>query len=133
MSAGPEPCWVPAIAVRAIHHDQILEHGGLQGIRNATALEAALARPRQRWDYEELSTIPQLAAAYAEALIRAHPFADGNKRSGFLVAVVFLGLNGFRFQASNEEVVLMICRLAAAELPLADFQAWFETNSTGPT
>ncbi len=133
MSAGPEPCWVPAIAVRAIHHDQILEHGGLQGIRNATALEAALARPRQRWDYEELSTIPQLAAAYAEALIRAHPFADGNKRSGFLVAVVFLGLNGFRFQASNEEVVLMICRLAAGELPWTDLQAWFETNSTGPT
>ena len=133
MSAGPEPCWVPAIAVRAIHHDQILEHGGLQGIRNATALEAALARPRQRWDVEELSTIPPLAAANAEALIRAHPFADGNKRSGFLVAVVFLGLNGFRFQASNEEVVLMICRLATGELPWADLQAWFETNSTGPT
>ena len=92
-----------------------------------------MARPRQRWEYEELSTIPQLAAAYAEALIRAHPFADGNKRRGFVVAIVFLGLNGFRFHASNEEVVLMICRLAAAELPLADFQAWFETNSTGPT
>ena len=133
MSAGPEPCWVPALAVRAIHHEQILEHGGLQGIRNATALEAALARPRQRWEVEELSTIPQLAAAYAEALIQAHPFADGNKRSGFLVAVVFLGLNGFRFQASNEEVVLMICRLAAGELPWADFQAWFESKSTGPT
>jgi death-on-curing protein len=72
-----------------------------------------------------------LAAAYAEALIRAHPFADANKRCSFLVAVVFLGLNGFRFHASNEEVVLMICRLAAAELPLADLQAWFETNSTG--
>lgn len=133
MSAGPEPCWVPAIAVPAIHHEQILEHGGLQGIRNATALEAALARPRQRWEVEELSTIPQLAAAYAEALIRAHPFADGNKRSGFLVAVVFLGLNGFRFQASNEEVVLMICRLAAGELPWADLQAWLESKSTGPT
>ncbi len=133
MSAGPEPCWVPAIAVRAIHHEQILEHGGLQGIRNATALEAALDRPRQCWEVEELSTIPQLAAAYAEALIRAHPFADGNKRSGFLFAVVFLGLNGFRFQASNEEVVLMICRLAAGELPWADLQAWFATKSTGPT
>lgn len=119
--------------MRAIHHEQILEHGGLQGIRRATALEAALARPRQRWDTEELSTIPQLAAAYAEALIRAHPFADGNKRSGFLVAVVFLGLNGFRFQASNEDVVLMICRLAAAELPWADLLAWFEANSTGPS
>lgn len=133
MSTGPEPCWVPAIAVRAIHHEQILEHGGLQGIRSSTGLEAALAGPRQRWNYAELSTIPQLAAAYAEALIRAHPFVDGNKRSGFLVAVVFLGLNGFRFHASNEDMVVMICRLAAAELPWADLEAWFEANSTCPT
>ncbi len=65
MRAGPEPCWVAALAVRAIHHEQILEHGGLQGIRSATALEAALAHPRQRLDHEERSTIPQLAAAYA--------------------------------------------------------------------
>jgi len=63
--AGPEPRWVPAVAVRALHHEQILEHGGLQGMRTATALEAALARPRQRWSYGELSTIPELAAAYA--------------------------------------------------------------------
>lgn len=133
MSTGHEPCWVPAVAVRAIHHEQMLEHGGLQGIRSATALEAALARPRPRWEYSELNTIPQLAAAYAEALIRAHPFADGNKRSGFLIAVVFLGLNGFRFNASNEDVVVMICRLAAAELPWADLQAWFEANSSRPS
>jgi len=60
---------------------------------------------QQRWSYGELQTIPQLAAAFAEAIVRAHPFSDGNKRSGFLVAVVFLGLNGFSFQASNESVV----------------------------
>ena len=130
MSKGPEPTWVPATAIRAMHHQQILEHGGLQGIRSATALEAALARPQQRWSYGELTTIPQLAAAYAEALTRAHPFADGNKRSGFLVGVVFLGLNGFRFTASNEDVVLMIRRLAAAELPWADLLAWFDANSS---
>jgi death-on-curing protein len=132
MSAGHEPCLVPDVAVRAIHHERMLEHSGLQGIRSATALEAALARPRPRWEYSELNTIPQLAAAYAEALIRAHPFADGNKRSSFLVAVV-LGLNGFRFHSSNEDVVLMICRLAAAELPWSELQAWFEANSSRPS
>jgi len=131
--AGQEPRWVPAVAVRALHHEQILEHGGLQGIRTATALEAALVRPRQRWSNGELSTIPELAAAYAEAIVRAHPFADGNKRSGFLVAVVFLGLNGFRFNASNESVVMTIRRLAAGELPWADLQAWFNANSSGPS
>ncbi|MFM8604946.1 MAG: type II toxin-antitoxin system death-on-curing family toxin [Cyanobium sp.] len=119
--------------MRALHHEQILEHGGLQGIRSATALEAALARPRQRWSHGELSTIPELAAACAEAIVRAHPFADGNKRSGFLVAVVFLGLNGFRFHVSNESVVLTIRRLAAAELPWAELQAWFNANSSRPS
>ena len=65
--------------------------------------------------------------------IRAHSSADGNKRSGFLVAVVFLGLNGFRFNASNEDVVLMSRRLAAAETPWAVLQAWHEANSSGPS
>ena len=130
MTPGDEPCWVPSVAVRAIHHEQILEHGGLQGVRHATALEAALARPKQRWGYGELQTIPELAAAYAEAIVVAHPFADGNKRSGFLVAVVFLGLNGFSFKASNESVVLNIRRLAAGELPWTELANWFSTQSS---
>lgn len=114
--------------MQAIHRQQTLEHGGLQGIRSQAALDAALARPQQRWSYGELSTIPQLAAAYADAIARAHPFVDGNKRSGLLVAVVFLGLNGFGFQASNESVVLMIQRLAAGELPWAELEQWFATH-----
>ncbi|MFM1900784.1 MAG: putative prophage maintenance system killer protein [Cyanobacteriota bacterium] len=129
MSNTAEPRWVPSVAVQAIHRQQTLEHGGLQGIRSQAALHAALARPQQRWSYGELSTIPQLAAAHAEAIVRAHPFVDGNKRSGFLVAVVFLGLNGFSFQGSNESVVLMIQRLAADDLPWEELEAWFAGNS----
>jgi len=130
VTLNDEPCWVPSVAVCAIHHEQILEHGGLQGIRSETALEAALSRPRQRWGYGELTTIPELAAAYAEAIVVAHPFADGNKRSGFLVAVVFLGLNGFSFKASNESVVLNIRRLAAGELSWAELATWFGAQSS---
>lgn len=129
MSNTAEPRWVPSVAVEAIHRQQTLEHGGLQGLRSQASLDSALARPQQRWSYGELQTIPQLAAAYAEAIVRAHPFSDGNKRSGFLVAVVFLGLNGFSFQASNESVVLMIQRLAAGELPWEELEAWFSDNS----
>ena len=120
---------MPSVAVEAIHRQQTLEHGGLQGLRSQASLDSALARPQQRWSYGELHTIPQLAAAYAEAIVRAHPFSDGNKRSGFLVAVVLLGLNGFSFQASNESVVLMIQRLAAGELPWEELEAWFSYNS----
>lgn len=129
MSNTPEPRWVPHVAVEAIHRQQTLEHGGLQGIRSADALDAALARPQQRWSYGQLSSIPQLAAAHAEAIVRAHPFVDGNKRSGFLVAVVFLGLNGFSFHASNESVVLMIQRLAAGELPWEELEEWLTDHS----
>ena len=122
---------MPALAVQAIHHQQILEHGGLQGVRSQTALDSALARPQQRWRSGELHGIPALAAAYAEAIVRAHPFCDGNKRSGFLVAVVFLGLNQHAFQASHEQVVLMIQRLSAGELAWPDLLAWFERHSSG--
>ena len=77
-----------------------------------------------------LQTIPSLAAAYADALVGAHPFgaipfADGNKRTGFLVAVVFLGLNGFAFNASNQTVVVMVQRLAAGHLSWPELEAWF--------
>ena len=125
MSQPSEPRWVPEVAVRALHHQQILEHGGLPGIRQQHLLEAALARPLQRWEYGELQTIPSLAAAYADAIVGAHPFLDGNKRTGFLVAVVFLGLNGFAFNASNQTVVVMVQRLAAGHLGWPELEAWF--------
>ena len=124
---------MPAVAVRAIHHQQILEHGGLQGVRHETAFAAALARPQQRWSYGELHSIPSLAAAYAEAIAGAHPFADGNKRTAFLVAVVFLGLNGFVFNATNASVVLIIQRLAAGDLSWPELEEWFQTHSSERT
>ena len=76
-----------------------------------------------------MGTIPELAAAYTEALVKAHPFSDGNKRTGFLIAAVFLGLNGFSFHATNESVVLTIQRLAANELPWPELQQWFQVHS----
>lgn len=120
---------MPTAAVIAIHHQQILEHGGLQGVRQPAALDAALGRPQQRWIYGELTTIPDLAAAYAEALIKAHPFSDGNKRTGFLIAVVFLGLNRFSFHATNESVVVTVQQLAANALPWHELQQWFQVHS----
>lgn len=112
----PEPKWVPRLVIDAVHFDQIREHGGLIGIRNENALEAALARPRQRWTYEPESELARLAAAYAFGIAIGHPFADGNKRISFLAAVVFLGLNGFDVDAPEDEVVERMVALAAGEL-----------------
>ncbi len=111
-----EPRWVPRLVIEAVHLDQVREHGGLIGIRDENALEAALARPRQRWTYEPESDLARQAAAYAYGICTAHPLRDGNKRISFLAAVVFLGLNGFDVVAPEDEVVERMVALAAGEL-----------------
>lgn len=126
----PEPRWVPRIAVEAFHLDQIREHGGLHGLRDDHALESALARPRQRWHYQPDSDLPALAAAYAFGLATNHPFNDGNKRTAFLTAVVFLGLNSQRFEAPEPEVVAKILALAAGQLEEPALAEWFRTRSS---
>jgi death-on-curing protein len=119
-----EPRWLHRIVVDAIHHDQIREHGGLAGVRDENALEAALARPRQQWHYTDSCDLPSLGAAYAFGLVTSHPYRDGNKRIGFLAMVTFLGVNGPDFSAPEAEVVAEIVALAGgqvSELALADW------------
>ena len=117
------------MVVDAMHLDQIREHGGLAGVRDEGALEAALARPRQKWHYEPTSDIPKLAAAYGFGLSRSHPYRDGNKRVAFLVMVVFLELNGWAFQAEESDVVTAMVALAAGSLPEDVLAAWLREHS----
>ena len=112
----PEPRWVPRLVIESVHLDQTREHGGLIGIRDENAREAALARPRQRWTYDPGSDLARLAAAYAFGICTAHPLRDGNKRIAFLAAVIFLGLNGFDVVAPEDEVVERMLALAAGKL-----------------
>ena len=119
-----EPRWVPRIVVDSIHLDQLREHGGLAGVRDENALEAALARARQQWSYEPASDLASLAAAYAFGLARAHPFSDGNKRTAFVTMMTFLGLNTKELSATEVEVVQMMVALAGGavtETMLADW------------
>ncbi len=111
-----EPRWVPRLVIEAVHLDQIREHGGLIGIRDESALEAALARPRQRRAYEPESDLARLAAAYAFGIGAGHPFRDGNKRISFLSAIVFLGLSGLDVVAPEDEVVERMLALASGKL-----------------
>ena len=110
--------------IDSIHLDQIKEHGGLPGLRDENALEAALSRARNKWVYGGESDLAVLAAAYGFGLVTGHPYSDGNKRIGFLAIVTFLGINGRGFEATDEEVVTEIVNLASggvSEKKLADW------------
>ena len=116
--------------VEALHFDQVRAHGGSPGLRDEGLLEAALARPRHRWSYRRRPDLSALAAAYGFGLVRDHPFRDGNKRAAFVTMVVFLELNGRRFDAPEAEVVSMMLGMAAGEVSEAQLAAWMRRSVT---
>ena len=115
---------MPRVVLEAVHLDQLREHGGLPGVRDENALEAALARPRQEWNYSQDVDLATLAAAYAFGLTKAHAFADGNKRISFLAAMIFLGLNGKELDASESEVVQVMIALAEGTMKEPQLARW---------
>ena len=119
-----EPKWLTRLIVDAVHNEQIREHGGLAGIRDEAVLEAALARPLQKWRYQPNTDVPALAAAYAFGLIKNHPYRDGNKRIGFLSMVTFLGLNGFDLTATDADVVSEFVTLDAGSVSEDELRKW---------
>jgi death-on-curing protein len=127
-----EPNWVNRLVVEAVHLDQLREHGGLAGLRDENTLEAALARPRQKWHYEPRSDLATLAAAYGFGLGRGHAFRDGNKRVAFVVMVIFLELNGWRFEAPEAQVVEAMVALADGSLGETELADWIRQHSTRP-
>lgn len=127
MRPPDEPRWVDRLVVDAVHFDLVREHGGMPGVRDDDALEAALSRPRHRWAYGT-SDLAALAAGYGFTLVSDHPYNDGNKRTAFVTMGVFLGLNGFRIEASEEEVVATMFELAAGKLGEDVLTSWVSTH-----
>ena len=123
-----EPTWVLRAVVDALHHDQLLEHGGLPGVRDESALESALGRPRNKWSYGDATDIAELAAAYAFGLAKNHPFNDGNKRTAFIVMMLFLERNGRTLHVEDAEVIKTFLALAASELAEADLADWIRSR-----
>ncbi|HEX6904653.1 MAG TPA: type II toxin-antitoxin system death-on-curing family toxin [Thermoanaerobaculia bacterium] len=123
-----EPVWVERIVVEAVHLDQLREHGGLYGLRDENALESALARARNKWAYDSVQDIATLAAAYGYGLATNHPYQDGNKRISFLITVVFLGLNGWDFEAPEEEVVTVMLAVASNRCSEAELANWIRSR-----
>jgi death-on-curing protein len=124
-----QPSWLSRIVLDAVHADQIREHGGLAGVRDENALESALARPRNRFEYEAAVDVPALAAVYCFGLVRSHPYRDGNKRVGFLALATFLGLNGFTLEATDEEIVTLVVALAADQVDEQALVEWVRARA----
>jgi death-on-curing protein len=123
-----EPVWLRKDVLLAVHERLLAEHGGSSGIRDEGLLESALGRPQNLFAYGK-PTIFDLASTYACGIIRNHPFVDGNKRSGFMAAYLFLGRNGYEFTAEEKEVVIKTLTVAAGELDEQNYAAWLKANS----
>jgi death-on-curing protein len=125
-----EPRCLAIVHVLSIHADQIQSHGGSLGTRDRGLLESALQRPRNRFHYEPNSDLPALAASYGFGVAKNHPFVDGNKRVAFQAMYLFLGLNGLRIDAAEEEVVALILSLADGTVDEAELAAWIRDHVT---
>lgn len=110
--------------VYAIHDQQLAEHGGLSGVPNIGRLKAALARPQNLAAYGKPDAAA-LAAAYAHGLVRNHPFADGNKRTAWVIARLFLADNGRRLQFAPADAVKMMEAVAAGAITESRLAEWF--------
>jgi death on curing protein len=119
--------WVRNDVALAVHDEQIAEHGGLAGIRDMTLVESALARPKHLAVYDKPDAAA-LAAAYAYGVARNHGFVDGNKRTAFVVAVLFLLDNGFALTASDAEAVRIMLATASGSITEIELAAWFRLH-----
>ena len=123
-----KPVWVLREVVFMLHEQSLAQFGGSAGIRDEGLLDSALGKPENLFAYGK-PTIFDLAASYAFGLVKNHPFIDGNKRTGFITAVVFLELNGYRFQASEVDAAVRTLALAAGEMSEPAYAGWLKANS----
>ncbi|MFZ0583914.1 MAG: type II toxin-antitoxin system death-on-curing family toxin [Candidatus Acidiferrales bacterium] len=122
------PVWIDERDALAIHHRVLALEGGPAGVRDHALLQSALARPRQLHAYGDNPDIVDLAASYAIGIIRNHPFLDGNKRTGFVISVLFLEINGCHFNATEEAAAQIVLSLAAGTISDIAFTAWVRAN-----
>lgn len=124
--------WIDERDARAIHERLLLLHGGAESLRDGGLLESAIARPRQLAAYGENIDVADLAAAYTAGIVKNHPFVDGNKRTGFVVGILFLEANGSHFIASEEAATRAVLDLAAGVIDSAACAAFLRENTSGP-
>ena len=127
MTERSEPEWLSLDIAFAVHDRQLAEHGGPTGVRDQGMLESALARPLNQWTYGE-DDLCALAAAYAYGIARNHPFTDGNKRTAWVFARLFLRLNSQTITFTPREAIDTVLALAAGDLTEAELADWFRAR-----
>ena len=119
--------WIEPAVIVAIHEEQLAEHGGPAGTRDNGLLKSALSRPLQLAHYGQPDAA-DLAASYAFGIARNHPFIEGNQRTAFVAAELFLALNGHQLGTDNADCVSRMLALAAGDLDEASFAAWLRLH-----
>jgi death-on-curing protein len=125
-----EPVWIEERDALVLYDRLLALHGGASGVRDGGLLQSALARPRQHYAYAEHADVIDMAAAYTAGIVRNHPFVDGNKRIGFVVGVLFLELNGYRFTAREEDATQAIMALADGTLDEPGYSSFLRVNTS---
>jgi len=120
--------WIDEAVILAIHDEQLAEHGGRMGLRDRGLLQSALARPVHRAAYGK-SDVFDLAAAYAFGIARDHPFVDGNKRTAYVAAELFLLKHGYELTTSDADAVIAMLRLAEGAMSERAFADWLRGGS----
>ena len=124
-----DPLWIDEALAVAIHERLLVLHGGAAGLRDAGLLASALARAEQLNAYGDDVDLFDLAGAYAAGIVKNHPFIDGNKRTGFVICVLFLELNGLRFDATEEAAAEAVLALASGVLDAAAFTRFLRSHA----
>ncbi|MCX6935209.1 MAG: type II toxin-antitoxin system death-on-curing family toxin [Verrucomicrobia bacterium] len=122
-----QPIWVLEKDILATHEKLLARFGGSSGLRDANLLDSVLHRPQQMEAYGEKDLFT-MAAALATEIIKNHPFLDGNKRTGFMSAYIFLGANGEDFDAEETSVVEKTLALAAGALTEVEYAEWLRVS-----
>ncbi|HJR70618.1 MAG TPA: type II toxin-antitoxin system death-on-curing family toxin [Gammaproteobacteria bacterium] len=124
----PEPTWIDKRAVLLLHEESLAMFGGARGMRDEGLLDSALARPVNKFHYDQVDDLAELAAAYAFGIAKNHAFVDGNKRAAFLSIGLFLAIKGARLQADQVDAIRTVLALAAGELDEGRLAKWIAAN-----
>lgn len=127
-----EPLFLTFAEIIEIHDYQIEHFGGSDGLRSVELLKSAIGMPSSTFSGEYLhSSIPEMAAAYLFHLVENHPFLDGNKRVGAMASLVFLDLNGYEFDATDEQFTDLVMQVASGNMLKSDVVLFFQQHSHG--